>query len=739
MQQRPHTPASILDAISTRLDGRRTDDGIICKCPAHHDEKASLSVTIASSGKLIWHCHAGCDWKHVGDKLRELGLMTDQPLKTVTSTGEIVDYRKPDLREVNKGKKLVCSYPYLGDNGEVLFEKLRYLNKDGSKTFQIRKTVGGQHFYKGVTRGLKRIPLYNQNKCLFHDTIYVVEGEKDCDTLQEHKLLGVTNYDGAVGAYTSKNKWKEYYSLPLKDKNVVIVADNDLPGIQHAQTVACKLFNVAKSVKVVRLDGLVPEHGDTTDFIVSKGITAFHELVAKAHVVTEKDVATWKEVPVLGDGAMLPAPTEVGSEDDSGDKKKQETPKALYDDYVALYKETLGDIKVDIFSEVPMYKDSRGYWTSVFNEVPTIRANAAFKESEAPQGDKRKFSRPLIEDYLHKYCRGIKPRFLVNIPQWDGVDRVNQFASCLQIHEAQGFSPTDVDNLITDWLVKAYRRLENPNTRNRVLVLKGKQNIGKDWWIDSLVHGAGQFAGPLSVNSGDKDTYLQLSKSMFLKISEFDRTSRMEVSMLKDLITTPYTEIRGAYERDSRRRYCRASFISSCNVDDILRDYTGSTRYIILDVTGIKYEYPVRSEADGLQILAQARALSDSWQIPQETEEVLQRYLEGMTPEDPMDILLDAFEEEVKKFLDSLSVTQNIEAIKDGYIKNIDFSSKGHIERLAKRLNINEQKLRNKLKTARIQKHTKKGKVFLIPQTLLASNVASFAETEEESGDTIPF
>jgi hypothetical protein len=49
----------------------RSGDGWICQCPAHDDRRPSLSVTEASDGKVLIHCHVGCATK---DVLQALGL-----------------------------------------------------------------------------------------------------------------------------------------------------------------------------------------------------------------------------------------------------------------------------------------------------------------------------------------------------------------------------------------------------------------------------------------------------------------------------------------------------------------------------------------------------------------------------------------------------------------------------------------------------------------------------------------
>jgi hypothetical protein len=44
-------------------------------CPAHDDERPSLSIADGARGRPIFHCFAGCDWRDVSSALQARGLM----------------------------------------------------------------------------------------------------------------------------------------------------------------------------------------------------------------------------------------------------------------------------------------------------------------------------------------------------------------------------------------------------------------------------------------------------------------------------------------------------------------------------------------------------------------------------------------------------------------------------------------------------------------------------------------
>lgn len=61
--------------ISQALNGKRSGDGFMVLCPAHNDKNPSLSIKMASNGKLLWKCFAGCSQEEVKNELKSLGFL----------------------------------------------------------------------------------------------------------------------------------------------------------------------------------------------------------------------------------------------------------------------------------------------------------------------------------------------------------------------------------------------------------------------------------------------------------------------------------------------------------------------------------------------------------------------------------------------------------------------------------------------------------------------------------------
>lgn len=109
------------------------------------------------------------------------------------------------------------------------------------------------------------------------ETIFIPEGEKDCDNLA---ALGLTATTSPMGA----GKWRPWYAENLKGANVVILPDNDGPGRKHSQQVAQSLHGKAASIKVLELPGLT-ETGDVSDWLENGGVK--EELLRLAQAAPE--------------------------------------------------------------------------------------------------------------------------------------------------------------------------------------------------------------------------------------------------------------------------------------------------------------------------------------------------------------------------------------------------------------------------------------------------------------------
>jgi len=208
------------------------------KCPAHADSSPSLSVAIGDNGAVVFNDKAGCDNDAI---LRAMGL-------------EWKDTFPPKPRQETSTS---IEYPYYDEDGELLFQVVKKTKEDGTKAFLQRKPdgIGGWSYTTtGLRKPLYRLPMVLQ-AIADGKTIYVVEGEKDVETLLKRGFEATTSPGGA-------GKWLAEHTKTLKGANVVVCVDRDTPGYKHGLDIVESLEGVANSIKVIQ----PPEpHNDASD------------------------------------------------------------------------------------------------------------------------------------------------------------------------------------------------------------------------------------------------------------------------------------------------------------------------------------------------------------------------------------------------------------------------------------------------------------------------------------------
>lgn len=244
-----------INDILSRLEGVRPGAGqnqYIARCPAHMDQHQSLSVGVGSDGRILLNCFAGCDTEEIAEAmgLTMKDLFVEQP-KTE------IDYPV---------------YYYTDEKGNVLAKKERWQSQKKGFTWYRLDSAG--EWIKGLGDGVDKLkmPLYNLKAIAEASPdrpVYLVEGEKDVETLRAYLFTATTTPNGA------STKWGEVlYTEPFKGRTVYIIPDNDKAGYAYAQNAAIALSRVAKSVKVLELKKVWPdilEKADISDYIAKVG------------------------------------------------------------------------------------------------------------------------------------------------------------------------------------------------------------------------------------------------------------------------------------------------------------------------------------------------------------------------------------------------------------------------------------------------------------------------------------
>lgn len=248
-------PSEFVQKALDRLDGVSSSSPTqwAARCPCRNDDDSpSLSVGEGPNGELLMTCHYGdpCSFHEILDAMNLSG-------KEVSVRKKEHDLQKP----ATKKRKLTTVYPYEDEMGNLLYEKLRYVTEDGKKSFGYRRPDPdnpGSFIYNaaGVRKVLYRLPEV-MKALVDEETIWLVEGEKDANTLAERGLCSTTMASGA-------GHWEQDYTEILAAaKFVEIIADNDETGRKHALSVRELIQGAGGSCRV----RVSPFGKDITDHI----------------------------------------------------------------------------------------------------------------------------------------------------------------------------------------------------------------------------------------------------------------------------------------------------------------------------------------------------------------------------------------------------------------------------------------------------------------------------------------
>lgn len=217
-----------------------TNGWVQTRCPFHPDSNPSLGVNLKTGGFNCFGCGAKGPLEEFYMKRHNVNFET-----ACRETAKIPESHA----------RIVATFDYINAEGGLIFQACRYNNK----SFRLRRPEGNGNWIWNV-KGIELIP-YNLPEVIDSETVFICEGEKDCDTLAKIGLTATCNPMGA-------GKWRSEFNQYFRGKDVVILPDNDKPGHDHADNVARNVSEVAKSVKVVNLPGL-SEKGDVSDFLAA--------------------------------------------------------------------------------------------------------------------------------------------------------------------------------------------------------------------------------------------------------------------------------------------------------------------------------------------------------------------------------------------------------------------------------------------------------------------------------------
>lgn len=198
---------------------------------------------------------------------------------------------------------------------------------------------------------------------------------------------------------------------------------------------------------------------------------------------------------------------------------------------------------------------------------------------------------------------------LVEPVEWDGVSRLPEVFSIL------GVSGDELsETLVKKWLIQCvsllYNSVGSPFGADGVLVLIGRQGVGKTRFfrrlaVENILFGEGR-----SLTFADKDTLISATGYWITELGEIEATLKGDRERLKAFITSTVDEYRRPYARASTKALRRTSFCGSANSADFLTDQTGNRRFWTVPVEKIDLER--LDKLNVLQLWAEIKTLSDA-------------------------------------------------------------------------------------------------------------------------------
>jgi hypothetical protein len=244
--------------------------------------RGSFSVNLKSG---TWFCHESNTGGGVIDLVR-----INEPASLNGGISEVLRDKFGIAPQQEKAltptKYLAKQYDYYDSDGVLRYQVQRF----EPKTFRQRRPDDkGGWLYN--LQGVEALP-YNLVGMLQQPDapVFIVEGEKCAERLNQLGLVATTNHGG------SKN-WKPELNQYFKDRNVIVLPDNDTAGKAHADVVISQLYGTANAIKRVDLPG--DDKDDVVDWLFKGGdVKQLHELVkATPPIAVEPEPAEPEDKP----------------------------------------------------------------------------------------------------------------------------------------------------------------------------------------------------------------------------------------------------------------------------------------------------------------------------------------------------------------------------------------------------------------------------------------------------------
>lgn len=215
-------------------------------------------------------------------------------------------------------------------------------------------------------------------------------------------------------------------------------------------------------------------------------------------------------------------------------------------------------------------------WREVGSGTETFRADdraslALYIEREYRIRPGRAYLDDLINDATNR--RRVNPmREYLKSLEWDGISRIET--------ALPGVKPTPYTRMVArKSLVAAVARMMEPGIKwDHMLVLFGKEGLGKSYWVEAMSKGYSAELERLQ----DKDTLITMQRSWIMTSDEGQSMKKSDFDTQKAFITRTADVFRMPYEREAQEHKRHCVIWGTTNDEVFLRRQEGNRRFLIV-------------------------------------------------------------------------------------------------------------------------------------------------------------
>lgn len=318
----------LFDEFISHFEVKKTDTNgeITAVCPSCRHEKLYITVKADNNGNpvVLMDCKHNCTFG-------EIMSAAELPTSAI-----YLKPPRPNFEDITQQREHI----YTDKQGKPIAKKFitkyfaEYTNKRGKTHKAGDKTTSWQRYdiqteqYTTGLNGLK-MPLYHLHKLSSADTVIIVEGEKDVETLERMGYTATSSPNGAG------SKWKSDYNKYLTGKSCIVLTDNDEVGEKAGIQTAESLAKSNIPVKLIRATDIykdIKKKGDISDIVEIVGTEKAVDLLKRAIIQSNDYIPMPKSETHQDNGIDVPKFPDYFEKDEKTGKLKVNA--ALLAEYV---------------------------------------------------------------------------------------------------------------------------------------------------------------------------------------------------------------------------------------------------------------------------------------------------------------------------------------------------------------------------------------------------------------------